>query len=103
MGLDVITEFLAKATVRVRAYIYDDDDALVDPTPPVTIDIFDPDGTPIESGATMTRADTGIYEYYYKTTVDSPDGWWRGVVWVVDGSGDLAKTSEGSFGFKVKS
>ena len=101
MGLDVVAEFLARATVRIRAYIYDDDGELAPPTA-VTIDLYDPDGTAIETGAAMTEADKGIYEYYYKTTIDSPTGWWRGVVWAVDGSGDLAKTSEGSFGFKVK-
>lgn len=103
MGLDVITEFLTKATVRIRAYIYNDNDELVDPTPPVTIDIYDAEGEQVVTGDTMTKAGTGIYEYYHKTTVDSPTGWWRGVVWTVDGSGALAKTSEGSFGFKVKS
>ncbi len=101
MGLDVVAEFLARATVRIRAYIYDDDDALADPTT-ITIDIYDADGTLVVDGTAMTKSSTGIYEYYYKTTIASPTGWWRGVVWTVDGSGDLAKTSEGSFGFKVK-
>lgn len=101
MGLDVVAEFLARATVRVRAYIYDDNDALADPTS-VTIDIYDAEGTLLIDGVAMTQAAKGIYEYYYKTTISSPTGWWRGVVWAVDGSGDLAKTSEGSFGFKVK-
>ena len=31
MGIEVISEFIAKATVRVVAYIYDDDGELTDP------------------------------------------------------------------------
>ena len=99
--MKVVTEFLQGATVRVMAYIYDDDDDLVDPTT-VTVDIWDYVGTKVVDGAAMTKASTGIYEYYYNTDTDSEEGSWRGIVWAVDGSGATAKTSEGSFGFKVR-
>lgn len=169
MGIAVIAEFIAKATVRVVAYIYNDADALVDPTS-IKVIIKDPDGvqkagyisvsdsssftagltvtgttsgatgyviskpdgTTLELqrvtgawesgeaitdtgagsstttsallGATMTQQDsaTGIYGYYYHTTTSSATGWWQGEVVVVDGSSTTAKTSVGTFSFRVK-
>lgn len=101
MTIEVVTEFLRLATVRVRAYIYDDDDALVDPTT-VTIDIWDAEGTKQENGTAMSNPSTGIFEFFYNLAAGSVEGNWRGIVWVVDGSGLTAKTSEGSFGFVVK-
>ncbi len=97
MALNVVTEFLQKTTVRVRAWIYDEDDALVDPTA-VTIDIWNPSGTKLVDGVAMTKASTGIYDYYYDTTINSPTGNWRGIVWTTD----TPAVSEGSFGFKVR-
>ena len=35
--MDVITKFISKSTVLVRAYVYDEDDALTDPTTSVTV------------------------------------------------------------------
>ena len=98
MSLKVVTEFLQLATVRVRAYIYDDDDALVNPTTSITIDIWDSAGTKQVNGVAMTPVSTGIYEYYYQTTAASAEGNWRGIVWATDGT----YVSEGSFAFKVK-
>ena len=43
MGIEVISEFIAKATVRIIAYVYNDADDLVDPTSIKAI-IKDPDG-----------------------------------------------------------
>jgi len=98
MTIEVITEFLRLATVRVRASIYDDDGALVNPTTSITIDIWDSEGTKQEDGTAMDSVSTGIYEFFYNLAADSVAGNWRGIVWVVDGT----KTSEFSFGFKVK-
>jgi len=98
MAIEVVTEFLQGTTVRVRAYIYDDDGDLVSPTTSVTVDIWDSEGTKVVDGTAMTSVSTGIYEYYYNTDTDSPTGSWRGIVWAADGT----KISEGSFGFKVR-
>ncbi|GAH09956.1 unnamed protein product, partial [marine sediment metagenome] len=46
--------------------------------------------------------DTGIYEYYYKTTTSSAKGWWRGEVEVIDGDDPNDKTSMGNFSFGIK-
>ena len=98
MVIKIVTEFLQGTTVRVRAYIEDDDEELVDPTTSVKVDIWDSDGTKQVDNQDMTKVSTGIYEYYYNTSTSSATGNWRGVVWAVDSS----YTSEGSFGFKVR-
>jgi uncharacterized protein YfaS (alpha-2-macroglobulin family) len=103
MGLKVQVDFLAGATVGIRAYIYDEDDALVDPTS-AKVSTWDPDGTAVLESATMTAlADTdGIYEYFYNTDSDTATGLWRGQVEVVDGSGATAKTTLAPFSFRIK-
>lgn len=107
MGIEVISEFIAKATVRTIAYIYNDAGVLVDPLSggSIKISIWDPDGgDPVVDGIAMTKQDsvTGVYEYYYKTTASSKKGWWRGEVDVIDGTGEDAKTSIGNFSFRIK-
>ena len=105
MAIKTITEFLAIDTVKIWAYFYDEDDALVNPTTSITIDIYDPDGTLQVDGAAMTNSDTGIYYYYYHKG-DSADpmakGNWRGTIKAVDGLGVDAVVSTGNFHFKVK-
>jgi hypothetical protein len=102
MGIEVVIEFLASATVRIITYVYTDDDELTDPTTSIKVTIYDPNGDKQVDGDDMTQSDTGIYEYYYQTTSSTDKGWWHGNVVVVDGTGDEAKTSVGSFSFKVK-
>ena len=102
MAIDVITEFIAKATVRVRAYVYDDDGDLVDATGSIKAIIIDPDGTTQVDSVAMTKNATGVYDYLYNTTTSSTTGYWRGEVVVVDGSGGTAKTSVATFGFRLK-
>lgn len=99
MSIKVVTEFLQGSTIRTRAYVYDDDDALVNPTTSITLDMWDSENTKVVDGTAMTSVSTGIYEHYYNTDTDSPTGNWRGIVWVTDTG---SKVSEGSFGFKVK-
>ena len=99
MSIKVVTEFLQGTTIRVRAFIYDDDGDLVAPTTSITIDIWDSEGTKVVDGTAMTLVSTGIYEYYCNTDTDSPEGNWRGIVWVTDTG---SKVSEGSFAFKVR-
>mgnify|MGYP001069545197 CR=1 FL=1 len=167
--IEVITEFTAKATIRSVVYVYDDDDALVEPTS-VLITWAEPKG-PRSGVATATTADhlidtvknqftandvgkviynvtdkttatiteynspsdvtldtdimaegesyelycvyedeivvdgkveDGIYEHFYNTTVDSAKGYWQGLVEVIDGEGDTARTSIGNYSVKVK-
>jgi len=44
----------------------------------------------------------GTYEHFYNTTVNSAKGWWQGLVKVIDGTGDTARTSIGKYSVKVK-
>ncbi len=103
MSVKVQVEFIAGATVAVRAYVYDEDDALVTPTS-IKVTIKDPDGTTQVDAATMTQygSVTGTYDYFYNTTTATDTGKWYGEVVVVDGSGATAKTSIEPFGFKMK-
>jgi hypothetical protein len=101
MGVKVQAVFIGGATVRVRAYVYDDDDALVDPTS-ASVTIIDPDSTTQVDDTAMEETDTGIRDYFYNTDSDTTKGHWRGTVKVVDGSGDTAKTSIEPFGFEIK-
>jgi len=103
--MDVITKFISKSAVLVRAYVYDEDDALTDPTTSIKVTIIDPAGTKKVDNVAMTKhgSDTGIYDYFYTTAFDSVEGWWKGEVWVVDGSGEGIITSPpGLFSFEVK-
>ena len=117
MTIEVITSFIARATVRIIAYIYDDTGALVDPVDPgsVQVTIYNPDGTQQlldtpSFEADMTAMDdpdngdfVGIYEYYYRTDADTAKGWWRGEVIVIDGTDPNDRTSIEAFGFEVVS
>ena len=55
MNIETITEFTAKASIRTVVFIYDDDDALVEPTS-VLITWAEPNG-PRSGKATATTAD----------------------------------------------
>ena len=106
MAIEVITQFIAKATVRVWAYVYDVDDALVDASTSIKVIIKDPNGTTVVPSAgngddDMTKAATGTYTYDYKTTTSSEKGWYPVEVTVIDGSGATEKTSVGTDGFNV--
>jgi len=98
MAIEVITEFVAGATIRVIAYIYDDDDDLVNVGTSINTTIIDAAGTTGATASTMSQAATGVYEYYHTTSTASEKGYWRGQIDVVDGT----KTSIAKYGFKVK-
>ena len=107
--IEVITEFKAKATVRIIAYVYNDAGALANPTGSIKITITDPDGevqVPSEGNGDddMTQQDstTGVYEYYYKTKTSTTKGWWHGQVVVIDGTAPNEITSIGTFSFRIK-
>jgi uncharacterized protein YfaS (alpha-2-macroglobulin family) len=105
--MEVIVKFLAKSTIWVRAFVYDKDGALVDPTTSIKLTLADPDGTVKVNALNMTPSEgegeeTGIYDYYYTTLSDCVEGWWSGEVWVVDGSGDGIKNSSGEFSVEVR-
>lgn len=102
--INVQIEFIAKTTVRVIAYVYDDDGALVDPVTSIKVTITDPNGDVQVDEEAMTQQDsvTGVYEYYHKTEAAATKGQWTGEVEVIDGSGAGAKTSMGTFEFRIK-
>ena len=106
--INVIVDFIAKETVRIIAYVYDDDDELVavDPTS-IKVIIKDPDGITIipsegNGDDDMTKNADGIFEYFYRTTIATAKGWWSGKVVEIDGIGAFAKTSISAFGFRIK-
>lgn len=85
MAIKVVTEFVRKATVRVIAYVYDDDEDLVAATA-VYISIVDPDGTIVVDKTEMTPTSTGVYEYYYETTTSVVEGDYQIECDITDGS-----------------
>lgn len=85
MAIRVQTEFTRKGDVRVIYYNYDDDEALTNATS-VSISIVDPKGTVVADEADMgAPTDTGIYEYYYATTVSTILGDYQVEVISLDG------------------
>jgi hypothetical protein len=99
--MEIITEFVAKDTVKVWAYVYDDNNNLVDPTA-VRVTITNPDGeTAIENGI-MTRKETGVYYYYFRTTPETDRGYYQGEVKVTDGAGETELVTTSQFNFKLK-
>ena len=100
--MGIITEFVAKDTVKIWAYVYDEDDSLVDPTA-ATVTIINPDGETVEvDGAAMTKSATGKYYYLFRTTEDSDTGYYQGEVKVTDGAGETAIVTTNQFSFKLK-
>ncbi len=86
MAIKVITEFIRKGTVRIIAYVYDDDGDLVDATG-LDVSIKDPSGTLVIDEVAMTdKIATGAYEYYYTTTTAVVVGNYRYEIDVLDGS-----------------
>lgn len=105
-GIVQIIVFPDKATVWILALIYNENDALVDPTA-AKVSIIDPDDTVKVDEAAMTQYETttGIYEYFYHKgeSADPMDkGQWRGEVLVIDGTGEAAVISPTKFAFEVK-
>lgn len=105
MTIKVMSEFIAKATVRTRVHVYNDAGTLTEPTS-VQISIWDPDGgDPVVDAVEIVvdgKVEDGIYGHYYKTTTASKKGWWRGQADVVDGVDPDDITSVGTFGFRIK-
>ena len=101
MGLPVVDVFIAKATVVVWAYAYNDSDALIDPTA-IMVTIKDPEGDKVVDGEAMTQKKTGVYYYYYRTAEDAAKGIYTGEVLVTDGVGELAINTPVAFSFKIK-
>lgn len=102
MAIEVQVEFIAKTTVRIIAYVYNDAGSLVAPSTSIKITITDPNGTIQVPGVVMTLVEAGIYEYYYKTTTATTKRWWHGEVVVIDGVAPDDKTSLGTFSFRIK-
>jgi len=104
MNIETIIEFTAKASIRTLVYVYDDDDALVEPTS-VLVTWVDADGeTQVDEDEIVVtgRLEDGIYEHFYNTVAGSAKGWWQGSVEVIDGTAPTARTSIGNYSVKVK-
>ena len=102
MAIEVQIEFIAKTTIRVVAYVYNDAGTLVNPTTSIKLTLTDKDGTKQVDAQAMSLISTGIYEYFCKTTTSSVKGWWTGEVVTVDGVDPDDRTSVGVFSIKVK-
>ena len=85
MAILVQTEFTRTGTVRIIAYVYDDDEALVDPTS-VSISIKDPDGTLVADDQAMAKNSTGMYEYFYTPATTAVLGDYQIECDILDGS-----------------
>ena len=85
MAILVQTEFTRTGTIRIINYVYDDDEALVDPTS-VSITIKDPDGTKVADDQAMAKNATGIYEYFYTPATTAILGDYQIECDILDGS-----------------
>lgn len=101
MSIDVITEFIAKDTVKVWTWIYNESGVLADPTL-IKTTIKNPAGTSVVDDQAMTKSATGKYYYYYRTTTATTKGNYTGEINITDGSGDSAIISTATFGFKIR-
>lgn len=97
--IEVVTEFLPEATVRTRAYVYDDDGDLVDPSS-AHIEILKEGATVVASTA-MSNSATGIYDHYYNLPSTASD-WYSSRVKITDGTGASAKYSKSEVSFRAK-
>jgi len=103
MAIEVITKFITLSTVRSLVYVYNDSDALVDPTA-VYITLTDPAGTKKVDASNIVvtgKTATGTFEHYYNTPSDAVVGQWLGEAMVVDGSGGTAKTTIANYSFTL--
>ena len=101
MGIPIVDVFIAKSTVMVWAYVYDDDDALIDPTS-MTITIRDPDGDVAVEDQAMTKKAVGQYYYQYRTSTLTTRGQYAGEILATDGSGETAIVTPIAFSFRIK-
>jgi len=102
MAIEVQIEFIAKTTVRIVAYVYNDAGSLVNPTTSIKLTLTNTDGEKKVDAQAMSLVDLGIYEYFYKTTTSSVKGWWTGEIAVIDGVSPDDRTSLGVFSIRVK-
>jgi len=101
MAIEVRHEFIARETVKITAYVYDDDGDLVAPTG-VTIKITSPTGVVVVNDEAMTTTTTGVYTYLYRTTITTTVGQYTETITVTDGSGLTAVTTLGTDTFKLR-
>ena len=107
MAIEVQTEFLSAASVRIWTFgrrNEPNNNDYVDPTA-ITITVIDPDGTTKVDDSAMTKSATGIYYYDYHTGASSDamaTGRWRGTAKWVEGTGATAYVIPSPFSFKVK-
>lgn len=100
--MEVVAKYLASGTIWVRAWVYDKDGNLVDPTTSITVTLVDSAESKKLDAVAMVYSEQGIYDYYYTTASDCAEGWWNGEVWTTDGSGGGAKKSFCEFSVEVR-
>ena len=103
MNLETIIEYTAPASIRTVVFVYDDDDALVDPTSVLItwVDADEEKKVDQEEIVSTGKLETGIFEHFYNTSASSAKGWWNALIEVIDGSGETARTSIGKGSVKV--
>ncbi|MFA5377314.1 MAG: hypothetical protein WC455_16305 [Dehalococcoidia bacterium] len=101
MAIEVRHEFILPETVKITAAIYNDSDALVNPTG-VTITITSPTGVVVVNDVAMTNDSTGIYTYLFRTTISTTNGQYTEKVTATDGAGALAIITMGTDTFKLR-
>jgi len=83
-------------TPNIRAFIYDETGALVDPTTSITCSILDPNNVVKQDFTSMTKVSTGKYRYTGYTIGSTADtGKWSALVRSTDGT--VVETSEQLF------
>jgi len=102
--IEVVNTFQNEETVWILAYVFDGRTGSPANATAITVTLSDPDGAAKVTAQPMTQYndETGEYEYFYNLPVGAKAGWWRGLVKVVAGEGPLAKTTIGTFGFRLK-
>jgi len=100
MAFQVITDFIAKTTVRIIAYITDDNGNPVIPNG-ATIIIKGPMGNALINSASMTNTDLGEYTYLFLTTANSSKGLYSGEIDITNVVNAVTITSTASFNFRL--
>lgn len=99
--IEVVSEFIARGTVRTLAYVYNDGGTLVNATK-AEIKIVGPSSTPVPGTNEMTNEGTGIYQHLLHLGGTAEVGEYSGQVDIIDGSGGTAPHTPANFSFNVK-
>lgn len=101
--MTTVREFELGETVEIYVEVKNQLGTLVDPATSIKVTIYKPDGTEALAATSMTKVDTGKYNYYYTSVVATPPaadplGWYRVRITVMD----IDKVTIKDGGFNVK-